>query len=99
MAGVVTGYDLLLAITGSVEAGHEPGDAHVERNVVERHDGDFGSQFIGYIGPTCGIMPTAVEGEWSIYPAKNYAFTATLAKRIQTPTPRAAIVAAMLLYP
>ena len=41
MAGVVTGYDLLLAITGSVEAGHEPGDAHVARHVVERHDGSY----------------------------------------------------------
>lgn len=36
MAGVVTGYDLLLAITGSVEA-----DEHVARNVVERQDGSY----------------------------------------------------------
>ncbi|MBP2151945.1 hemolysin family protein [Xanthobacter flavus] len=41
MAGVVTGYDLLLAITGSVEAGSEPGEVHVERHVVQRHDGSY----------------------------------------------------------
>lgn len=36
MAGVVTGYDLLSAITGSVA-----GDEHVARNIVERQDGSF----------------------------------------------------------
>ncbi|MFS8038686.1 hemolysin family protein [Xanthobacter sp. AM11] len=36
MAGVVTGYDLLAAITGSVAA-----DEHVARNIVERQDGTF----------------------------------------------------------
>ncbi|MFG1346431.1 hemolysin family protein [Xanthobacter autotrophicus DSM 431] len=36
MAGVVTGYDLLLAITGSVAS-----DEHVARNVVERQDGSY----------------------------------------------------------
>lgn len=41
MAGVVTGYDLLVAITGSVEAGSEPGEVHVERHVVQRHDGSY----------------------------------------------------------
>ena len=37
MAGLVTGYDLLLAITGSVDAA----DEHVARNVVERQDGSY----------------------------------------------------------
>ncbi|MEP9353262.1 hemolysin family protein [Xanthobacter sp. KR7-65] len=37
MAGVVTGYDLLLAITGSVDADVH----HVARHVVERQDGSF----------------------------------------------------------
>ncbi len=36
MVGVVTGYDLLSAITGTVAA-----DEHVERNIVERADGSY----------------------------------------------------------
>lgn len=36
MAGVVTGYDLLSAITGSVAV-----DEHVARNIVERQDGSY----------------------------------------------------------
>lgn len=37
MAGVVTGYDLLLAITGSVDAP----EYNEARNVVERQDGSY----------------------------------------------------------
>ena len=36
MVGLVTGYDLLAAITGSVAS-----DEHVARNIVERQDGSF----------------------------------------------------------
>jgi putative hemolysin len=36
MAGIVTGYDLLAAITGSVAS-----ETHVARNIVERQDGSF----------------------------------------------------------
>lgn len=85
----------------------DPEDERVERPdwlpedwyVMERYDGDFGVEFIGFIGPTCGVTPTKVEGEWSIYKAANYTFAKAPTKRVIVQTPQAAVAAALLLYP